>query len=62
MLGIIYDYSVRANIDTNTDVFIAGRIGFMSLIDMIGGYAEVGLIDNKIGQGYKISAGLDFVF
>lgn len=62
MLGIKYDYTVRANIDTNTDVFIAGRIGFMSLIDMIGGYAEVGLIDNKIGQGYKISAGLDFVF
>lgn len=62
MLGIKYDYSVRANLDTNIDAFIAGRIGFMSVMDMIGGYVEVGYINNKIGQGCKISAGLNFMF
>lgn len=62
MLGIEYDYSVRTNLDTNTGAFIAGRIGFMSVMDMIGGYAEIGYINNEIGQGYKITAGIDLKF
>ena len=60
--GIKYDYAVRANIDTDSGIFIGGRVGALSVIDMIGGYAEVGYINNKIGQGYKISAGLDVRF
>lgn len=62
MLGIQYDYAVRANINTGTEIIVGGRVGFMSEFDMIGGYITVDYINNEIGRGYKIAAGIDFKF
>ena len=61
-MGIKYDYAVRMSFDTNADLFIGGRVEFMSVWDSVGGYAEAGYINNKTGQGYKISAGVNFAF
>lgn len=62
VLGISYDYSVYTNLDTDGDVVTGVRVGFMSDMDMIGGHGEIGFIDNEIGRGYKIAAGIDFKF
>lgn len=62
VLGIKYDYSLRANIDSGANVFVGGRFGFMVDVDMIGGHAEVGYIDGETGRGYKITAGIDLKF
>lgn len=62
VLGILYDYSAYANMDMDGDVVAGVRVGFMSDIDMIGGHGEIGFVDNEIGRGYKITAGIDFKF
>lgn len=62
MLGILYDYSAYANLGVDGDVMAGARVGFMSDIDMIGGHGEIDFVDNEIGRGYKITAGIDFKF
>lgn len=61
-LGIKYDYMLRANVGVNTDMYIGGVVRFMSEFDDVGGYVDFGFLDNEIGRGYKISAGVDFKF
>ena len=62
VLGIKYDYAIRATISTNDEIVLGGRIGFISGFDMVGGHVAVDYVNNKIGRGYKISAGMNFVF
>ncbi len=62
MLGIKYDYAIRLNIDSGLNVFAGAYIGFVSELDMVGGHVNFGYVNNETGQGYKISAGVDFKF
>ena len=60
--GIKYDYGIRASLNTNNEISLGGRIGFMSDFDMVGGHVAVEFLDNEIGRGYKISAGMNLQF
>ena len=62
VLGIKYNYALRANIESDAGLYIGASARFMSEFDMVGGYADVSCVENEIGRGYKITAGVDFKF
>lgn len=62
IMGVHYSYGLNLGITTDADLSFGIRAGYMSIIDMIGAHVSVGFIDNKIGRGYKIAAGMDFKF
>ena len=62
MFGINYDYGIRAMINTDNEIIIGGRARFVSDIDMVGGHIAIDYTDNETGRGYKITAGMNFMF
>ena len=62
VLGIKYNYALRANIESDSGLYLGASVRFMSEFDMVGGYADVSCVENEIGRGYKIAAGVDFKF
>lgn len=62
VLGINYDYSLKIATNALGNLILGGGMRFMSNMDMIGGHLDFGYTDNKIGRGYKITAGIDLKF
>ena len=62
LLGVDYDYGIHTSMNTDGEFVFGINAGFISEIDMLGGHVAIDYIDNKIGRGYKISAGLDLKF
>ena len=62
MLGVVYDYAVHLSIDTVADVMFGTSVSFMSNLDKVGGRVSFDYMNSEIGHGYKIAAGLNFMF
>ena len=62
VLGIKYDYAIRTVLNTNNEISLGGRIGFMSEFDMVGGHVAIDYLNSEAGRGYRISAGMNIKF
>ena len=62
IMGLRYNYSLNFGVTTDVDLMFGVRARYQSVIDSIGAHASIDFIDNKIGRGYKIAAGIDFKF
>jgi hypothetical protein len=62
MLGIRYNYDLSANVNSDLDFGIIGRVAFLSEIDMLGGEVSVGILNIDDSKMYVVSVGAHISF